>query len=401
MFNDFFNPQVKVIDTNDTTNLTLFKPNPKKGQNGIYSAVIRFLPSPVDPANKSILSKFTCFITHPRTQEKKEIDCPSTVGQQSILTNTFFNLKNSANPILQENSKQFSRRQRFAALIQVLSCPSNTALENKILVWQFGYKVNEKIVAEMNPPMGEPRNPFNIINGRPFSVKVKEVGGFPNYDACGFFDLDINQSGMRIQVPNATGQMNWMVVTPQTLATQEGQKAVIDYLNANAPDMTPYEYHPWDEATTNFVNECVQIYSNPQATLQCASGAMNTGMPNMATGNQPAAPMGGTPNMMQMPGMPNMAAAPSMPAMQPGMVMNTEMSVTPNPSMNMGISFGSAPTIGQPTPGMTMPPAGNNEMTVPAGLEDVLNAGEPSTPATTAAPSMGMSLDDVLAGQMV
>lgn len=382
MFNDFFNPQVKLAETNDSGNSNLFKPNPKKGQNGVFTACIRFLPSPIDPANKSIISKFSVYLTHPRTNEKREIDCPSTVGQPSILTNTFFALKNSPNPILQENSKQFSRRQRFASLIQVLSCPSNPNLENKILIWQFGYKINEKIIAEMNPPMGEPKNPFNIITGRPFAVKVKEVGGFPNYDACGFFDLDINQSGMRIQVPNATGQMNWMVVTQQTLSTEQGQQAVIDYLKTNAPDMTPYEYHPWDEATTTFVNECVQIYSNPQATVQAVSS--QTTMSNMG-----ATPYNGTPS----------PAVPNMP--------NQPMEMPSAPQMNMGVSMptmGAAPSIGQPSPTMTMPPVGNgfaDSANIPSGLEDVLNANAAAdTPKTGEAPSMGLSLDDVLSGQM-
>lgn len=385
LFDTFFNPQVKPIDTLDTTSSTLFKPSPKKGQNGLYQAVIRFLPSPVDPANKSILSKFTCFLTNPRTNEKREIDCPSSIGQQSILTNTFFTLKNSQNPVLQENSKQFSRRQRFAALIQVLTCQSNPALENKIMVWQFGYKVNEKILAEMNPPMGEPKNPFNIITGRPFAVRVKEVGGFTNYDSCGFFDLDINQSGMRIQVPNAQGQPQWCVVTPQTLATEQGQKAVIDYLTNNAPDMTPYEYHAWDEQTTAFVNECVQIYSNPNATVQAISQAQMAAMPQ-GVGAPVTQPAAATPAM------------PGMPTTPMGGFVNTAPA-TPTP----GNGFGMPPTIGMPAPTMTMPESGGfaDSANIPAGIEDVLNAGQPTPAQPSAAPSLGVSLEDVLAGQMV
>ena len=74
-------------------------------------------------------------------------------------------------------------------------------------------KISEKINQEMNPPMGEGHNPFNLFTGRPFSVQVKEVSGFPNYDACQFFDLPLEQSGMRITINNAQGQPQTVVVT--------------------------------------------------------------------------------------------------------------------------------------------------------------------------------------------
>jgi len=159
-----------------------------------------------------------------------EIDCPSTVGQPDPLQTTFFALRNSANPILQENSKQFSRKQRYASLVQILSCESEPALVNKILVWRYGFKIHEKIQNEMNPPMGEPKNPFNMLTGRPFSVVVKEVSGYQNYDASGFFDLGLPDSAMRMIVPNAQGQPQVYAVTPETVANAQGKQMVFDYL---------------------------------------------------------------------------------------------------------------------------------------------------------------------------
>ena len=213
---DFFNVKPKMADPVEPS--VEFRPTSKKGQNGVYKAVVRFLPNPEDPNNKSVVSKNTVFLTNPLTQAKMEIDCPSTVGQPDPLQTTFFALRNSANPILQENSKQFSRKQRYASLIQVLSCESEPALVNKILVWRYGFKIHEKIQNEMNPPMGEPKNPFNMLTGRPFSVVVKEVSGYQNYDASGFFDLGLPDSAMRMIVPNAQGQPQVYAVTPETVA---------------------------------------------------------------------------------------------------------------------------------------------------------------------------------------
>ena len=132
-FDDFFNVAKPVVQEQQTAPLTEFRPNPKKGQGGVFEAVVRFLPNPKDPQNKSIITKYYAYIEHPTTQVKKNIDCPSTVGQPDPIQNTFFALRNSANPVLQENSKQFSRKQQSASLVQVISCKSDPSLVNTFL----------------------------------------------------------------------------------------------------------------------------------------------------------------------------------------------------------------------------------------------------------------------------
>ena len=187
ILNDLFNPQVKA--ETETGNVTEFKPSAKKGQAGVYTAIIRFIPNPEDPSGKSIIQKYTTTVQSPITNSWRTIDNPSTVGQPDPLVDMFFKLRNSKNVADQENAKNFSRRKSFASLIQVIKCDIDPSLENKILVWRYGQKIYDKIVGEMNPPMGTPRNPFDPIHGRLFSVKVVEVSGFNNYDQSGFFDI--------------------------------------------------------------------------------------------------------------------------------------------------------------------------------------------------------------------
>lgn len=131
--------------------------------------------------------------------------------------------------------------------------------------------------------MGEGHNPFNLFTGRPFAVNVKEINGFQNYDACQFFDLALEQSGMRIVVNNAQRQPQVFVVTTATIAKEQGKDAVFKYLKENVPDTDKYEYHPWTIEETEFLNECIRIYYNPQATIQAMSAAQNPGMPQVAT----------------------------------------------------------------------------------------------------------------------
>jgi hypothetical protein len=380
-FDDFFNAK-PVVQEQQTQQLTEFRPNPKKGQNGVFKAVVRFLPNPKDPANKSIITKYYAYLQHPVNQTKRNIDCPSTVGQPDPIQNTFFNLRNSANPVLQENSKQFSRKLQCASLVQVISCESDPSLVNKILVWRYGTKVNEKINAEMNPPMGEGHNPFNLFTGRPFSVQVKEVSGFPNYDACQFFDLPLEQSGMRITINNAQGQPQTVVVTAQTIASEQGKAAVFNYLKENAPDTDKYEYHAWTAEETEFVNDCIRIYSNPQATIQAMSAAQNPGMPQVAT--QPmATQVAATP--VQVPQMPTTPVAPQMPV---GMPTVPQMPATPQvPSFGLDATAvaQTAPTGFQPT-------------NIP-DVDELLNQG--ATTAPKQAPAMALDLNDVLNGQIL
>ena len=349
-----------------------WKPAAKKGQGQVYDAVIRFIPNPEDPSNKSIVSKNTVFLKNPLTNAQMEVDCPSTIGQPDILQDTFFALRNSENPVLKENSKHFSRRQRYASLVQILSCKSEPQLVGKILVWRYGIKIHEKIYNEMNPPMGTPRNPFNMFVGRPFYVKCKLVSNFNNFDDSQFIDLQPADGALRIQVKNAQGQETWQPITQQVIESNPDIKpTILTYLKENCPSLEPYEYHAWTQETTNFVNSCIKIYTNPQASMQAA------------TGMQPAAMSTANPYMQ--------------PAMQPQV--SPGIPANPIPSAPAtGLEMGSdATSMNQTTPGgfnaANIPGVGTGE------LDSILNAGAPAPSAHTN-PAAGMSLDDVLGGIM-
>lgn len=265
LLNDLFNPQVKA--ETEQSNVTEFKPSAKKGKGGVYTAIIRFIPNPKDPNGKSIIQKYTTTILNPLTNAWRTIDNPSSVGQPDPLVDTFFKLRNSQNAQQKESSKQFSRRKSYASLVQVIKCDCEEGLDNKILVWRYGQKVHDKIVAEMNPPLGQPVNPFDPIHGRLFQVKVVEVSGFNNYDQSMFFDAP-QQNGMRVIHNGAP-----IIVDEKFASTEQGRSFVLNYLNENCPDMEVYEYHPWDEQTTKFVDDMIQLYTTgvmpqtvPQAT---------------------------------------------------------------------------------------------------------------------------------------
>ena len=268
-YNSFFNPEIHVDDENVSTE---FRPSYKNGKAGVFTALVRFLPDPTDPAGKSIRKKNVAYLENPLTQQGKSIDCPSSVGKPDPILDTFFALRNSGNAIKVENSKKFSRRQKYASIIQVLSCPDDEKLVNGIFAWSFGKKVYDKLVEEMNPSFGTPKNPFDIINGRPFMVRVIEQSGFNNFDQSKFVDLPDEAGMMKIEYKD-----RWVPVSSKLISNDQGKELVFKYLTDNAPDMSIHEYHDWDEETSAFVANCIKYYTNGgnPTSFQQASNIMN------------------------------------------------------------------------------------------------------------------------------
>lgn len=261
VLNSFFNPNVEQFKQEEKKS-DEFKPSPKAGRAGVYQALVRFLPNPADPSNKSIVSKWTCYLTNPITNSGMTIDCYSSVGKPDIIKDMFFKLRNSESEVDKEKSKAFSSRQRFATLVQVLACDSHPELVNRILVWRFGQKVYQKIYDELNPSYADPINPYDMINGRPFLVKVVEVSGYPNFDQCKFMNIsDKTSKAMKIIVKNRMGQEQVVPVTSELIANEKGRELVFNYLKDNAPSLDPYEFNEWDQTTQEFVTSVIKLYT--------------------------------------------------------------------------------------------------------------------------------------------
>lgn len=356
---DLFNVNANVA-VSEERNITHFKPMARKGIANVYEAVVRFIPNPANPADKSVVSKYTVFLKNPLKNESKEVDCPSTVGEPDPIQNTFFELRNHPDPVLKANAQNFSRHQRFTSLVQVISCKSEPSLVGKILIWQYGIKIHEKITSEINPPVGRGYNPFNLTQGRPFYVKVKEVNKFNNFDECRFVDGD---AATAVQIPiNTKNGVQNIAVTEETIANDKVRAAVLQYLTDNCPSLEPYDYHPWTDEIRAFVNECIQVATNKQLTLQAANMQANNSFQSQSA---PAAT----------PVVESVVSFSGIPTAQPQM-----------------------PTMGNdPVPQATAP-GGFSSSDIPS-LDDVLGGTQvPTQSAPQQAPTTGIDLSDVLGG---
>lgn len=238
--NDIFNLSVDDFKSEEKRETTLYKPDANSGRDGVYKSVVRFLPWHENP-KKSVMQKWSCWLTNPLTEESKMVDCPSSVGRKSILQDMFWKLKKSESVAEQKLSENFSRRQVFASLIQVVKDDNRPELVGKIMIWKYGIKIHNKIQQEMKPEFGKPHIPFDLFEGKPFLVHITKVAGFNNYDNCRFLDekLPITIDGNKME------------------KNQEDLEKIMTFLKTS-PDLNTFDFREWDDDINNFVNDVIR-----------------------------------------------------------------------------------------------------------------------------------------------
>jgi len=84
--------------------------------------------------------------------------------------------------------RQRKRNLRYVANVLIVSDPSNPENEGQVKLYRFGKKIFDKIMDSMQPqfPDETPVNPFDMWEGADFTVKIRKVEGYPNYDASSF-----------------------------------------------------------------------------------------------------------------------------------------------------------------------------------------------------------------------
>lgn len=393
------------IKVNSTTqpeeNSTLFRPSSRKGQNGQYTAIVRFVCNcenlPNSISDKSIISKYTCFVKNPITKQGRTVDCPSSGGEKDPLTDMFFAIRNSNSRFVTEDQKKklessFKRHLEYRSLVQIIDAPHEPALVGKILIFKYGQKIHKKIQDEQTPVMqgAIPGQPFDPFKGRLFKVSYVKDGNndFDNVDGSMFFDIAYPQNCLRMPVTtvdNTTGKpvVNWSVVSRESLTTNEARQSFLDYLVENSPKLSQFEYKPWDAETKKFVDEMILLHSQI-LDGQAMNMPQQNAMANQMIQGQNANPMTATP-------------VPSLGSILGGMnggVPNTSMQQvsnitpptgmvqTPTPSATHSAAQPASPSV--PSFGSTPQPT-----TAPSGLNIGLGSDSLGVPQSPSTPSLG------------
>lgn len=238
--NDIFNLSVDDFKVEEKRQGNVFKPDANSGRDGVYKAVVRFLPWHKDP-KKSIMKKWSCWLVNPANEEAKMVDCPSTVGKKSVLQDMFWKFKKSDSVAEQKLAENFSRRQRFASLVQIIKDDNAPDNVGRIMVWPYGIKIFNKLQAEMKPEYGKPHIPFDLFEGKPFLVHISKVAGYNNYDNCRFLDE---------KVP--------VTIEGKAMEKSADDMQVIKAFLEQSPDLGAYDYQDWDQNTEDFVNDVIR-----------------------------------------------------------------------------------------------------------------------------------------------
>jgi len=117
----------------------------------------------------------------------------TTIGQADPLGEMNSRLWNSGVESDKETARTQKRRLHYVTNILVVNDPGNPANNGKVMLYEFGKKIFDKIMDQMQPefPGEEPVNPFDFWKGADFELK-----GYRNYDKSGFkapsslFDAD-------------------------------------------------------------------------------------------------------------------------------------------------------------------------------------------------------------------
>lgn len=283
LIDDLFGTKPLKINTEDDSyEINEFRPKYKNGTNDVYNAIIRFIPNYKDVRNKSIIQKYTVYLKDPTTNTGRYIDDPTSIGEKSVLSQMYFALKDG-NSIAKDLSKNWTRHQEYVSLVQVIEDVHEPKLVGKILVWRYGKKIHEKILDEMTSvsPDIPGGNPFDLFSGKLFLVKVTEQNKFNNFDKSKFIEnVEYPKNCMRIKTVDKN-KKDLFIIADRNVASKtmehdkvDGKKFIMDYLIKNSPDLSKYEYHPWDEDTRNYVQKEItlaqnilqgKVVSNPQS----------------------------------------------------------------------------------------------------------------------------------------
>ena len=383
-----FNPQAAVVESPQAVrNTDEYKVSFKDGKGGIYESIIRFVPWYADP-DKSIIAKTVSYVKNPITQQGVYVDDPRTVGSFSPIIDMFFKFYNSGNAVFQDfGKKHLSSKTQYAALVQIIKDDQHPDLVGKIKVFKFGQKLYDKINAEMHPAMGQGVLPYHPIYGRYFYLKCTSQSGFNNFDQSYFFD---NKNAQNQILPMGVWYMNPATGKMDICTEQTDQQVFADYLAANSPDLSRYEYNPWTSEQEKHINDALKIMADYMQT-----GSLQS---NLQTLNTPSAPVAGmTVNSapafpgatMPAPAHTAPVAPTGLPQVPQGATPSPAVAPAPAPSMgtfSMGANLGGTPIPASPAAGVI------SGVDIPT----VEPATAPSAGVTTLGGSIG-NIDDVIA----
>ena len=172
---DFLNEQ-KAVNNDGIYRVDLSKCKDKKKG---WRSVVRFLPNLTKDSKvgQSAIEKITHYVD---IKNQKELsgwfDSPKNFNEKCPLTDLYYTMQNSKNAILIEKSKMLKYSKKYYSYVLVIEDEQQPELVGKILIFQYGKTIKDKIMAEKNGEIsGVSCNVFDLAAGKDFVLVVKEI----------------------------------------------------------------------------------------------------------------------------------------------------------------------------------------------------------------------------------
>ena len=164
-----------------------------RDKSGNAFAVIRFLPIPQQDAEDEKALQWVTKYTHGFKNDSTGLwyieDSLNTIGQQDPVGEYNRTLWNKGDEASKQQARKQGRRTNYFSNIYVVKDPSDPSTEGKVYLFKYGKKIHDKIMNVINPDEAfgdDPRDPFDIVSGLDFKLKIRTVDGYPNYDLSEF-----------------------------------------------------------------------------------------------------------------------------------------------------------------------------------------------------------------------
>lgn len=250
------NTNNKKVDPN------IYDPDPN-AHNGSYKSVIRFVPYLADKS-KSKYTKYSAKLWNPLLRESLIVDCPSNVGQPSILwtiESVLRSLKKEEPELVEEIGKNFSRWYTHHSPVYIKKDPQRADLEGSVKIFKFRNQVDQIIDQQMNPEEMEGLdsvrkiNPYHLLEGKDFLCVVgKKTKEFRDWSKCKFMD-EVTPFVFKI------GDKQVQVKNDEKIV-----KLVNEFLLKNTPKMDEYFHQEWTEETFQKVASAI-VAAIPQRSV--------------------------------------------------------------------------------------------------------------------------------------
>jgi len=253
-----------------------WKPARDKAGNGY--AVIRFLPGDAEAATPWVRYWEHAF-KGPSGQWYIEKSLTS-IGQQDPVGEMNSKLwnqdgSNAAKAIVRERKRNL----RYVANVLIVSDPANPENDGTVKLFRFGKKIFDKIMDSMQPqfPDEAPVNPFDMWKGADFTLKIRKVEGYPNYDTSSFKSpAAISEDEARLEeiYNNQQDLSEW--TDPKNYKSYEELKVRLASVLGESTTPNPKIEMELDDAIPDFDNKPEpEIKSEPAPKAKTAESAMD------------------------------------------------------------------------------------------------------------------------------